>query len=512
MKYNIIHQLTVLLLGSCLFSSCYKADNFKNTLDALPQVSYQTGYSYRTSYTVGDTMKITGRLQPNNGLKIRIGNEDAVIVAADSLHFRPFTGDTATIFMDWVKVLITGNMGSGAEIPVTITSGGRTINAASINIFGQYGEGSFKKSLALTAHADITSPYNIFLNCINGKGDLYFYEYTTGNLQHVRKDGTIETLLTREQLTGGVYNIQTFIAGGVNPQGTKAWISAQADTTYAFVELDLGTKKIKVLNHTKTYTAPYTGGIGQVNVKVKAVYPDSKGNVFLVTPGMQWGQEKDYSAVAKYNVTDGMISYQFRTAVSPEGLPGVDITDPDNPSVLKLPLILPDESVMYLPGSNKLTVYDLQSRVVIKTLKIQAEAWGVLPNSYTGSFNGIKINFNSYIGNNSTPETGFGFLPRPGQKLIFLLYQYLDGRTLGMGNNNIAPLVGGPKWMAFDFAESRTYQYAPQADLSNFVFEPFNAPGKPASIFSDQLLNYDEEGHLYATANGRKKIIRTILK
>ncbi|MBC9934457.1 hypothetical protein [Chitinophaga qingshengii] len=512
MKYSIIYRLTVLLLVSCQLSSCYKADNFKNMLDALPQVSYQTGYSYRTSYTVGDTMTVTGRLQPNNGLKIRIGHEDAVIVAADSLHFRPFTGDSATIPMDWVKVMITDNMGSGADIPVTITSGGHTIKAANINIFGRYGEGSFRESLALTVHADITSPYNVFLHCINGKGDLYFYEYTTGNLQHIKKDGVVETLLTKAQLTGGLYNIKTFTAGGVNPQGTKAWISVQTDTTYAFVELDLVAKTTKVLNHTKAYTAPYIGEIGQVNVKVKAIYPDSKGNVFLVTPGVSWGQEKDYGAVAKYSDADRTISYQFRTNITPEGLPGVDITDPDNPFVMMLPLMLPDESVMYLPGSNKLTVYDLQSRVVIKTLKIQPEAWGVLPNSYTGAFNGIKINFSGYIGNNSSPETGFGFLPRPGQKMIFLLYQYLEGRTLGMASGNMAPLVGGPKWMAFDFAEGRTYQYAPQADLSGFAFEPFNAPGKPASIFPDQLLNYDAEGHLYATANGRKKIVRTILK
>jgi hypothetical protein len=512
MKYKLINQLTALLFSSCLLGSCYKADNFKNELDALPQVSYQTGYSYRASYTVGDTMTITGRLQPSNGLKIKIGNQDAVIVAADSLHFRPFVGDTATIPMDWVKVLITDGMGAGAGIPVTITSGGHTVNAATINIYGRYGEGSFKGKLALTAHVELTSPYNVFLNCINGKGDLYFYEVTTGNLQHIKKDGTAETLLTKTQLTGGRYSIKTFTAGGVNPQGTKAWISVQTDTTYAFVEADLTAKTIKVLNQTTTYTAPYIGEIGQVNLKVKAVYADSKGNVFVVTPGIQWGQETDYAAVAKYNSADGTLSYQFRTGMSPQGLPGVDMSDPDNPYTLALPLILPEESIMYLPGYNKLTVYDLQSRVMIKTVKIQGESWGVLPNSYTGAFSGIRINFNSYLGNNSAPETGFGFLPRPDQKMIFLLYQYLDGNSLGMEKGNVAPLVGGPKWMTFDFAENRTYQYAPQADLSGFAFEPFDAPGKPKSIFTDQLLNYDEEGHLYATADGRKRIVKTTLK
>ncbi|NLR78006.1 hypothetical protein [Chitinophaga eiseniae] len=512
MKYSIINQLTALLLGSCLLSACYKADNFKNKLDALPQVSYQTEYSYRASYTVGDTMTITGRLQPNNGLKIQIGNEEAVIVAADSLHFRPFTGDTATIPMDWVKVLITDNMGSGSGIPVTITSGGHIVNAANINIYGRYGEGSFKNKLGLEVHADITSAYNVFLNCVNGKGDLYFYEATTGNLQHIKKDGTTETLLTNAQLTAGLYNIKTFIAGGVNPQGTKAWISIQTDTTYALVEADLAAKTIKVLNHTKTFSAPFVGGIGAVSMKAKAVYADSKGHVFLVTPGVQWGRETDYGAVAKYNSADGMVSYQFRAGMLPPELPGVDMSDPDNPYTTALPLIQAEESLMYLPGYNKLMVYDLQSRTLIKTVKIQGENYGVLPNSYTGAFNGIRINFNSYLGNNSAPETGFGFLPKPGQKLVFLLYQYLNGRSLGMDNGNMAPLVGGPKWMVFDVAENRTYQYAPQADLSDFAFEPFDSPGKPRSIFPDQLLNYDETGHLYATANGRRKIVKTILK
>ncbi|MBV8252004.1 MAG: hypothetical protein JO154_05290 [Chitinophaga sp.] len=512
MKYSIIYQLTVLLLGSCLLWSCNKADNFKNMLDALPQVSYQTPYGYRASYTVGDTMTITGRLQPNNGLKIRIGNEDAVIVAADSLHFNPFTGDTTSIPMDWVQVLITDNMGSGPGIPITITSGGHTVSGANINIYGRYGQGSFKQKLSLKVHADMTSPYNIYLHCINGKGDLYYYEATTGNLQHIKKDGTIETLLTKDQLTGSQYSIKSFTTGCVNPQGTKAWISVQTDTTYAFVEADLTAKTIKVLNHTKTYTTPYLGNIGVVNLKVNAAFADSKGNVYMVTPGIVWGQEKDYGAVAKYNSVEGSFSYQFRAGIAPQDIPGVDITDPDNPYTQALPLLLPDESVMYIPGYNKLVLYDLQSRVVIKTIKIQQEKWGVLPKSYTGAFNGIKINFNSYLGNNSAPETGFGFLPVPGQKMIFLLYQYLDGGSLGIGNGNLAPLVGGPKWMAFDFAENRTYQYAPQADLSGFAFEPFTAPGKPKSIFSDQVLNYDEEGHLYATANGRKIIVKTTLK
>ncbi|MDR0265452.1 MAG: hypothetical protein LBJ04_19705 [Sphingobacterium sp.] len=506
---HINYKIGALFFGLCAgLGSCQKVDNFKNTLDALPQVNNEAKYAYKSSYIVGDTMVIIGRLQPNNGLKIQIGQAEAAIVGADTLHYRPNSSDSSQSVLDRIKVIIAENMGSGQNIPVRITSGGYQLNAASISIFSQFGSDSFDASLKVVDHAKLSDPANVFLHCVNGKGDLYFYEPATGDLKVVKKAGTIETLLTRAQLSNADFTIDNFVTGGVNPQGTKAWLSIKSKEDYLFIEADFESKSIKELNRSKAYQAPYTGDISKLNLQVTTgIYPDTEGHVFLITPGLLYGWLYTASAsVAIYDSNKGKLDYLFRSEASPKEVPGVTFEGVN-------PIILPDDNMMYVPTTAGIKLYDLKSRVLLKSVNIPQESYGVIPKNYIGPFDGLKINFAAPLGDRSKPDIAFGFLPKPNRKLVFLLYQYLDGQIIGSPGKNISSLVDGPKWIGFDFIEGRSYQYAKgAANIDGCNFEPYVSPGKPSSIFSDEILNYDEAGHLYMTANGRKSIIKTAIR
>ena len=512
MNSRIVKYGKFVLSGAWLLVACNKVDNFKNTLDALPQISNMAQYAYKASYTVGDTMTITGSLKPNNDLRIHIGNADAVVVAADTIHYRPNPGRLDQKVMDQIKVLITEQMGSGANIPVTVTSGGYSTNGASISIYSAFGPGSFKSALKLVDHAALSDPYAVFLNCVNGKGDIYYYETTTGNLQHVKKDGSTEILLTAAQLTdNNQYTITSFTCGGVNPQGTKAWMSVESDEGYTFLEANLTNKSIRLLNQTAAYKAPFSGKINEINLQVTAgIFADSVDNVYIVTPGLLYGWlYQPVGSIAQYNSNTGNLRYVFRSDASPAEITGATFEG-------ALITIQPNEKIVYVPqsiaasGTTGAKLYDLTTGISLKTSLVSPAPYGVFPNNYIGPFNNIRINLNSY-GAVPVPDRIFGFLPLPGKRIASLLYQHMEGADPVTGMPvDITAQLGGPKWMVFDFSDERTYQYAPdRAEMPGYSFEPISYQGKPASIFKDEIINYDEDGNLFMTANGRKKIVRT---
>eukprot|EP01132_Coremiostelium_polycephalum_P021470 gene21470-25495_t len=269
MKLMIRIALILGLMGMVLISACKKTDDFKTKLDTLPQINNENKYAYLPAYGVGDTMTIVGRLQPKNNLKIQIGKAEASIVSVDSIPYLAGTyPSTSQQMMDRVKIIITQAMGLGRDIPVKITSGGYSINGAGIEIYALGGKGSFSESLGITDHVQLSDPNNVFLQCINGKGDLYFFDVPSKSLKHISKDGNFETLMTQRQLTGNQFSLQSFVAGGLNPQNTKAWYSVKTATGDAFVEADLQSKTIKVLNQSIGLKAPFEGLIGQVNLAV----------------------------------------------------------------------------------------------------------------------------------------------------------------------------------------------------------------------------------------------------
>lgn len=508
MKLTTIYLFLIVLEGMLLLTACNKADNFNATLHTLPQIDNGARYAYASSYTSGDTMTIVGKLNPNNDLKIKIGSALATIVASDTFYYKGHDGpsDTAAFQLDRVKIIITDAMGSGKNIPVSITSGGYTTMGASVTIYSAVGKGSLTTALKIADHAELPDPKDIFLSCINGKGDVYYYDHTAGNLQHIKKSGETETLLTAAQMMNSQFSLTAVLAGGVNPQGTMAWLSVQTNTGPALIQADLIRKSIKILNRTaeeKISTAPYSGTIDQVNLRANGVYPDSMGNVFLAV-NRDKNRDQITDALAKYNNKDGSLTYLLRSATRND-IPGLGISSYGSLTDMR---IQAEEGILYILQGRSIYVYDLQSKTLIKQVPIAAEQYNILPKKYMGAFTGLKIGitYNIFL-----PETCFGFLPMPDFRLNFLLYQYLNGQSENY-NSNINSLVGGPKWMIFDFMEDRSYQYAPaRAEISNYSFEPFEIYGiKSSSIYTDEMINYDEEGNLYMSANGRKKIVKTV--
>ncbi len=487
-------------LGLLLLAGCYKAENFHAQLSTLPQVDNGLKYAYENSYTVGDTMTITGVFNPKNNLQIKIGDYIARIVASDtfSQKYHDSFQDTSLLRMDRVKILINDSMGSGKNIPVSITSGGFTTFGHAVTIYSTKGKGGVDKPLKITDYIAEFDFQNLMLKCPNGKGDLYYIDASTGNLVHIKKGGAVETLLTASQITGGQTSITSYIAGTVNPQGTRAWISVQTPSGFSIIEANLASKAATILNSTPKDSIakqPYTGQIDRVNIKSTLMYADSAGNVYMAVKGNSYNDE-GMVALARYNSNDKTLSYQFRGQYVPADIPGTIAPALGNIGYIR---IQPDEQALYVFQGSQIYVYDLLLRSLIKKVQIRQEQYGVLPKNYYGDLESIKLPVYDLA---SASEVCFGWLPMKHYRLSFLLYQYIGGSDWGNYNGQ----VGGPKWMLFDFMESRSYQYSPdRADIASYSFSR-------GSIFKDELLNSDEEGNLYSTANGRRKIVKTINK
>jgi hypothetical protein len=95
----------------------------------------------------------------------------------------------------------------------------------------------------------------------------------------------------------------------------------------------------------------------------------------------------------------------------------------------------------------------------------------------------------------------------PGKKLQIMQYQFYGP----YGSDPVeAAKHGFPKWTTLSFTEQRIYAYAPgRCNVGNYTFGPYNRFNGPSIDNTDQLLNYDEEGNLYMTANGKTVLVKT---
>ncbi|AIM35250.1 hypothetical protein KO02_00130 [Sphingobacterium sp. ML3W] len=515
--YNFLYCCFALLV----FSACKKTDDFKTRLDELPQINNQPNFAYLPAYGIGDTMTIVGRLQPQNNLKIQVGEVDAQIVETDTVSY---TGGSYPTFtkeiMDIAKVIITEKMGIGANRRVKITTGGNSIDGASIEIYALAGQGSFNTPLKIVDHVTMSSNSNVFLHCINGKGDLYVFDAPSKSIQLIKKDGQIITLLTQAQLTtdqNGSFIINDFIAGGVDPKGENAWFSVQTPQGYRFCKAVLSSKVLTTLNSSNSLEAPYEGDIIYLKTIISGVFPDSKGNVY-VTVG---DDKKKPVAIASINDGNKQLKFIFKSRFATSGMPGNNFSNaetqysttqyrfsPEEGSlyVFSTRIVLIQGEVGFAPG---LGIYSLINGLKSKDLVVQDEG-RVVPVRFTGPFNQMRmmLNFNR---DPMDTGSGFGYLPMPGQRLQFLFTQYLDGSIINKPGN-FAKQYGFPKWMVLDFKHEKSYQYAPgPTDVADYTFEPYYGSVKREGL-PDELLNYDEEGNLYMSANGRTAIVKTAIQ
>jgi hypothetical protein len=505
------HYIYLLLLLS--LAACNKAENFKTQLDRLPQINNEPNNQYLPAYGIGDTLKITGLLYPKNDLHIKIGGIEAPVVRQEQVSYA--SGINAQIaLLDRLSVIITREMGVGQGRPVTVISSGNTAQGADIEIYEPGGSGSFTKPLQLVSHYTPESRQNVYLHCINGKGTLFYYGFTDKGLYRLKKDGSRETLLTATQLQtdqSGNYSVTNLLAGGVNPQESKLWVSLQTTTDFRFCEIDLATRKVTTLNKSNAIQAPYEGNIGALNIIVTGVYPDSRGNVFLLIGTQATNPEFNAMAVARFSIADQSVKYLFKTRKGSADMPGSTFNSDLEYSGIYL-RFYPEEATMYLFVNRSKTFaaqVDLVPGISVYNLNTTLRIADFAPtnfqgiyNRYLGPFSTILMRF-SFAGNYQ-PQTGtnFGFMPLPGQRLQFMLYAQkkdINGQLL----------TDFPKWEVVDFNASRLYLHAPgKVSMNGFVFGPDLERGLTGN---DELLNYDEDGHLYMTANQRTAIIKTAL-
>lgn len=477
--------------------ACNESDDFYHKLQDTPELYVSTTYSYNQTYAIGDTMFVYGRLNPQNNLHIQIGDADAVILVKGTIPLissNPFNGYGQAFTLDKIGFLVTTGMGAGKNRPVVITSGGNTIQGPPIEIYARKQNNYPTVPLKLVPY--YSRPGATFLNCVNGKGSVYFY--ANKNFVRIKKGGAVNTYTIDFRDGYGTFSVPTFYSGAVDPQEQTLYFSAQTtDKTpenatnyiYRFCRYNLVTGELTTLNRTlvpkvqqqqtlSTYQ-PFEGQIGSVRVtKVYAVYADSLGGMFL--------RIGDY-AICRVSPS-GNVKYLFKSdgsyplGISKSVIPGIILTGSANE--LAKSAVDPNGGRLYLYNFpfdmySKTTImeYDLKDQIFL------SEYQSAYMNSAVPHITGP---FSSLTGAQSQ-EDMTGLMPFPGDKLIILYYQRQFSFT------------GVPLWGVLDFANQWGEQYAPGAcNMGNY-----------GVTTGDILLNYDEEGQLYMTANNNVSIVKT---
>lgn len=493
-KNNIIPFAAIMALLAGM-ASCAKTRDFYSELKSLPQVDMSPGNAYRLSYVVNDTMTVVGKLQPQNDLKISIGGVDATLFNIQTV---PSETEEKDNHRDQVSLILTPAM-AGQNQQVKITTGGIVGYGPSVNVLSYTGEGSFNTALSSEKIATISSQC-YFLYCINGKGDIYYYDARDQKLKHLDKAGNLNTVTDFSTGLPDGAAISSFLAGGVDPQGRYLYLSLQVGDTYRFYKLNIQTQVLTLMNQSDGLHAPYEGPLNASSIIVSGIYPDSKGNMYLAM-GQGSGQVPNNLplGLALYNASTGTLKYIYKNFNQNYGdprvadMPGASVNTSFSPAAFR---ISPDENLMYVitgtSGSSdmKIELLDLVSKVLLQTVTPKNNGAALTQYAVVAPFATLGIS----IGQGTVQsEIAYGFMPMPNRRLQTLLYQsYMQSAVYGF-----------PKWIVFDFTNERTYAYA----MGRFQLGPSN---EYSLRQIDELLNYDETGNLYTTANGKSYIIKTV--
>jgi hypothetical protein len=515
--------MLIALLCTVLFA-CNKTDHFYEQLEGTPELATLSSAMYSTAYKVGDTMKIYG-------LQVKIG--DAAPMQAESRPGLVILGSNARVTYDCIKVVITKEMGIGSNRPVTITGGGITLYCPAIEIYENAGI-ALSDSLKIISYAALPANAVLFY-CRDGRGSIYMYD--NGSV-HLLRNGQTQTVLAAYADQQGSFSITRMFSGGVDRANKFLYFSAltedgQSDNAthliFRLCRVDLQSKEITTLNRTlvpkkakliseDTYL-PWEGDISQVKIiGARNIAPAEDGNVFMmlncpITIGpdttvisTQGSSSTDFHAIARIDPA-GKVTYLFRRAaqygpwVLTPGSTWLTTTVKNFPGTLfnnvlftGIESISPDEKLFYvLPmvwnGSQGVNLYDLEKRVQLYEYRKERLGTGEIP-QFIGPFRTLKNGW--YFSSNYSAWEGWGLMPMPGQRVLLLFFQSLGG-------SGSRELYHTPAWSTLDFAHERGDLYAPSyCDL-----------GKYAMYGDDLLLNYDESGHLYMTANSRKEFVKT---
>lgn len=500
-NYRLFSFLAILILGG----ACKKAENFYNHLDGQPEVRT----NYNTVYGVGDTLTLVGRLHSDRNLEIRVGN-----VKANILSITREAVQREVIFIDTIeiaKMIITEEMGIGPERSIEVISDGKTVSPPSIQIVEGIESGVLARPVQLVKHVN-----SIFgatpLFCQNGKGSIYLYQLD-GKVVKIDRSGRSLTLFDGAELKdeNGLFSISKFNAGGVDSQEQNLYFSAvttdgSADNLgnniYRFCRYNLIEKKLTTLNrsvlpnaldqHTLATYTPFEGALSECKLfDVSGVFPDNKGQVFCHIEGSSSFVRINAKGDVKYLIRAGsktpvIVNSATGSNYSPEEvrrlLPGV-LLYAQNTTIRG---ISPDQALLYLQTgrfSYSIQQIDLQNSVEIYSLvpKEPAETAHGLALYISGTFDILT----GGTGRNR-PPTLFGYMPLPDSKVLILYHQNLDNQSF-------------PAFGTLNFGEQVGRRYAPgKINRNGFVLGT-----------TDKMLNYDEEGMIYMTANDNMTIIKT---
>lgn len=512
-KNNII-WLALAIITGLILQACDKAENYYEKLDAQPEVIT----NYRSVYGVGDTLVLQGRLNPGNGITVRIGDMEADISDIRRIAYKPNAQSNAVFdTIEQVNILITEEMGIGRNREVAVTSAGFTIQCPAIEIIEGANNGYLSDPVQLVQHARL-SPIDIPLFCQNGKGTVFYWSLSAKSVVRIDKDGSSTTVLEPGALSDdqGSFNVTTFHAGGVDPQERYIYFSAtttdgNADNSsheiYRLCRYDMQNQVFTTLNRSRypktqnertlNVFQPFDGNIDIAKLfAADGIYPAGNGNVFLQLP--------QSSTIARLDAS-GRLTYLFRLGASVPPvynpttgrnyttneirlmLPGTNISTYANALVLS---ILPDENLLFARTGNiaaEVTQIDLTNAAVLHSVSPEyASISRNEPLYITGSFD--ILNADPGRGIASTPDPLFGYMPLPDARVLILYYQELNNDTF-------------PALATLNFKEKAGRRYSPGKVARN----NYRMMNRGADI----MLNYDEEGMIYMTANNGSVIIKT---
>lgn len=507
----------MLIVVMLALGACNKAENYYYKLHDQPEVRL----NYNTVYGVGDTMTLIGRLNPEKNLQIHIGDADARIISSKKVRPTDNLGTIDTVTrVDEVKFIITKEMGIGPNRKIQVVSANNVTNWPSIEIIESTADGILKKQLQLVKHLDYPAAA-IPVFCQNGKGDIFLWKMDHSVLK-IAKDGTLTNILTSSTLKDeiGTFTITQFNAAGIDPQEQNLYFSAitidgAADNAgnqiYRLCRYNLPNAQLTTLNRTvysststmRTRDAyqPFQGEIGSVKLLTcREIVPDSKGTVYLnignYAVAKLSGNNLNY-LFKKKNSSDfpqvwnpDKNQFYFQSDLN-SFFPGV------NTDVIPRAWS-PDEELMYgvsVSSQISFSQFDLvnQTESFKMPFGYSDIIYGDAKPYISGSFNVLSGVYSV----NDTREPGlFGYLPLPGENVLILYYQALED------NKDHPYATQYPTFGIRNFKEKVGKRYAPGKLVRNgYVM------GK-----TDQILNYDSDGMIYMTANGKQTIVKTTYK
>lgn len=511
-KQNQTLGIFLLLFLTLAWTACDKAEDFYEDLKMLPEIRT---VSYQSAYQVNSVMTIEGRWNPGN-LQVKVGSADADIIETSIYENGVREGKT---IVHVAKLLITEEMGVGTDRPVTITSNGISIKAPSIEI---YKAGEIADSLKLQLHGNISESTLLF-HCISGKGSVYMYQ--DNKMQKLDQNGQTKDLFAYDDLTDefGSFSIDIMYGGGVDPEEKYLYFSAMTtdnsvdnadNIIFRFCKYDISQSKPYTLNRTlypKTGTLPeipvsgkLEGELALVNLMaVRYCYPDQSGNVYLRLMSPKTTDENGYAAallsatgqlqylLKSITVNNGSPSNEYRAGIS--AIPGTGINRLQS-------MIMADEKKMYTAvrygfsmGVNtiELAIFDMETRAMLYLYSKSAS--GDTYPLISGTFSLLTGPYQTNIFGNRPALTGF--MPIPGGRVLVLYYQ-IDEQM----KKYYPRLKEFPAYGILDFEKQRGERYAPGwVDMGIFKME-----------YADVMLNYDEKGMVYSTANNKKYIVKTV--